>query len=329
MSSVFARRGTPRLSMYEDHDPEHQDVDVPSLREAFVQSVRLALQEVERIDGKRWVRRYVESHAGGGCMFCGRALSIDGAEGGRAVLDTLIPLSAGGTTSLPNLVMSCTTCSAEKGERDWIAFGRAERPVFLQGNRRKALRYAGNHVLPLSVKGTRAAERVLDARWENPRFRALAGVYLEGGLFAWDTRTLPPSSGVVLALRGFGASVSVEGESLVVVEVPRDAWFDAAWMLIEHNVLLQEVKLSGVAADVFLPYRPVRSAEHQERWAVVLPGVRWEQEARRIAKWSGQAQALQRDMEREELRSAALRPMLDGFSRAEQAIAALFEEGVC
>lgn len=329
MSSVFARRGTPRITQHEEHDHEHLDVDMPSLRSAFLESVHLALQEVERIDGKRWVRRYVESHTAGGCMFCGRALSIDGAEGGRAVLDTLIPLSAGGTTSLPNLVMSCTTCSAEKGERDWIAFGRAQRPAFLQRNRRKALRYAGNHVLPLSVKGTRAAERVLDARWENPRFRAFAGVFLEGGLFAWDARTLPPSSGVVLALRGFGAKVSVEGESLVVVEVPRDVWFDAAWMLVEHNVLLQEVVLSGLAAEVYPAFRPVLNAEHQERWTVVLPGVRWEQEARRVAKWSGQAHVLQQDMEREELRRAAMRPMVDGFSRAEQAIAALFEEGVC
>jgi len=341
MSSVFNRKTTHRLPVFDEHDDDQHDASafeqdhpndepvIPTLREAFLAGVRIAMQRVERIEDKRWVRAYVKSHAAGGCMYCGRALSLDGAAGGRAVMDTLIPLSAGGSTTLPNLVLACTTCYAEKGDRDWITFGRAVRPAFLARNRRKALRYAGNHVLPLSVKGTRAAERVFDARWENPRFRAFAGCFATSGFFAWNPLTLPRErrGEVVLSLRmGFGGKVSNDGGDLVVVEVPHDAFHAAAWMLIEQNVLLHAVELPGLAAGVYLPFRPTLDAEHQERWSVVLPGSRWEQEARRVARWSGQAQVLQRELKSDEQRSAMLRPVHDGFVQARASIAALFEE---
>lgn len=342
MSSVFARRNATRLPDFDEHECDVHDApafepDPPAdpvlpLREAFVQGVHLALQVVQRIDEKPWVRKYVKVHAAGGCMYCGRALSMtNGAQGGRAVMDTLIPLSAGGTPALPNLVIACTTCYAEKGDRDWITFGRAMRPDLLTRNRRKALRYAANHVLPLTVKGTRAAERVFDARWENPRFRVFAGCFATSGFFAWDPLTLPPErrGEVVLSLRmGFGGTVSHDG-GLVVVEVPRDAFHAAAWMLVEQNVLVEAVELPGRAAGVYLPYRPTLDAEHQERWWVTLPGRRWEQEARRVARWTGQAHRLQQDLQREELQHAALRPMHDGFAQARKTIAALFQEVAC
>lgn len=343
MSSVFARRVTPSLSMYEEHEDDVEPIDtiepadlpdvlpIPSLRDAFLAHVREALEQIDPIQHQRILRKWVNRHAAGGCMYCGRALSLAGDEGGRAFLDTLIPLSAGGTTHLPNLVLACSACCVEKGDRDWITYGKAVRPALLTANRRKALRDAGNHVLPLSVKGTRAAERVFDHRWENPRFRAFAGVFDTCGFFAWDARTLPQErrGEVVLALRlGFGAKVSQDGEHLVVVEVQRDAWFDAAWVLIERNALLHRIDLAGPASGVYLPYRPTRDAEHQERWSVVLPGKRWEQEARRVEQWSRAARPLQRDLQSEDLRGAALRPMRAGFNARGAALAAMFEEVV-
>ncbi|WP_396329319.1 HNH endonuclease [Burkholderia anthina] len=343
MSSVFTRRGAFRVPEYDEHDDAmHDDAPfdpadlpdvrpIPTLRDAFLESVRAAMEEIAPIDHQRILRKWVNRHAAGGCMYCGRALSLAGDEGGRAFLDTLIPLSAGGTTHLPNLVLACSACCVEKGDRDWITYGKAVRPALLTANRRKALRDAGNHVLPLSVKGTRAAERVFDHRWENPRFRAFAGVFDTCGFFAWNARTLPQErrGEVVLALRlGFGAKVSQDGEHLVVVEVQRDVWFDAAWVLIERNVLLHRIDLAGPAAGVYLPYRPTLDAEHQERWSVVLPGKRWEQEARRVEQWSRAARPLQRDLQSEDLRDAALRPMRDGFNARGAALAALFEEVV-
>ncbi|WP_257765150.1 hypothetical protein [Burkholderia glumae] len=247
----------------------------------------------------------------------------------RAFMDTLIPMSAGGTSHQSNLTIACTTCYAEKGDRDWITFGKAVLPDVLEEKRREALRDAANHVLPLTVKGTRAARAVLARRWDHARFRVFAGVFDTCGFFAWDSRTLPPSSGIVLALRSaFGARVSsVEGdEHLVAAELAPDTWFDAAWTMLEDNVLLQPVELSGPAALVYRPYRPALDAEHQERWNVLLKGSRWEQEARRVKRWSLQASVLQRDLERAERERAARKPLLDGLSDARTRIAQLFVE---
>lgn len=247
----------------------------------------------------------------------------------RAFMDTLVPLSAGGTSHLSNLALACTTCYAENGDRDWLSFGKAvDAPAFV-ANRREALRDAANHVLPLTVKGTRAARAVLTSRWAHPRFRAFAGVFDTCGFFAWDTRTLPPgrSGEVLLSLRfGFGATVTNDGEHLVVVEVPRDAWHDAAWMLVEENVLLHRVELSGRAAVVYREFRPSLPEEHKERWWVVLSGKRWEREARRVKRWSDRAHVLQRDLESEELRGASRAPVQEVVSAALNRIDAMFAE---
>ncbi|WP_109479075.1 HNH endonuclease [Paraburkholderia sp. C35] len=343
MPSVFARPTQRRVPVYDEFDLEEQDdaqveqpepvevEPVPSLREAFLAAVNARLAVVPRVPQKRWVRARVKSNTAGTCMYCARPVSEGDVELGRAFIDFLIPESAGGTRIVENMVVACTTCYAEKGNRDWLSFGRAVQPAALTKNRREALRYADNHVLPLTVKGTRAAERVFARRWESPRFVTFAGVFRTGGVFAWDTRTVSPgrSGEVTLSLRmGFGGKVSNDGEHLLVVEVPRDAFHAAAWMLIEENVLLRRVDLTGPAAVAYRPFSPTLDAEHQERWWVTLPGRRWEQEARRVAQWSKDALPLQRDMERDELVRAALAPVRQGFVQASASIAAIFREVV-
>lgn len=124
-----------------------------------------------------WMRHQVLAKSNGACRYCGRLGHAKGsAKGGALTVDLLVPEALGGIASGPNLVAACRGCASDKRGMDWLAWRRGERPEELKTLRAAALEEGINHAVLLNAKRptTTQVRRVLEQRWEHPRFAAFA-----------------------------------------------------------------------------------------------------------------------------------------------------------
>jgi hypothetical protein len=244
---------------------------VPVLVEAqgaFIQ----ALLKTKSIKDYRpdWWLQVAMRKCGYQCAYCGCSLTADDRlrhnHAGQPTVDHLIPLTVGGPHHHEAVVASCLACNTSKGMRDWIRWGKATDPKAIKALRAKLSRECWNHLAP-DPETTRTKlkiERMLEARWKHPRFRAHASITTGGAfigvkdihnavpIFPWMQRHhgghlvdgLKKQAGQVLSVFAF--------------EDQRAA-LDAIWELIAHNALVRRLDLS--------PAFPDATPSDNEAWA--------------------------------------------------------------
>jgi 5-methylcytosine-specific restriction enzyme A len=74
--------------------------------------------------GGRRLRLIVHERAGGKCWYCGVARSL-------LTIDHVVPLVAGGSNHIDNLVGACSVCNSTKGNMSELTFRRDVLPLVL------------------------------------------------------------------------------------------------------------------------------------------------------------------------------------------------------
>jgi 5-methylcytosine-specific restriction endonuclease McrA len=213
------------------------------------------------------------------CAYCGRLLSVDdsqrGNHAGQPTVDHLVPIACGGPDHHEAVVLCCFRCNANKGQKDWIEWGKAKDKVRIHAMRRKCGGESFNHLAPdPSVTKTKhKMVAMLDARWVHPRFRVHASVTRGGAFLAVKDRRLAQPEFSWIARHHGGKEINAsearqQGTALVFsFERPRDA-LCTMWTLIERNALIRRLDLCPAFPDATPGEDEARS-----NWAFTSPNV--------------------------------------------------------
>ena len=216
----------------------------------------------------------------GHCVYCGREVppldipNVNRAE--MASVDHLISVSVGGPDHLDAIVLACLSCNSTKRQRDWIMWGKAVDKKGIKALRMKLSRQSWNHLAPdpVAVKTKLKVERMLDARWEHPRFLCHASINAGGSYIGWkDGAHVPPA--MIWLLRQRGAEAFNDGDHRgkgrnlwVFSFTDQRAALDAIWELVAHNALVRRLDLSPEFPDA-----TPSDNEALADWAQTFPNV--------------------------------------------------------
>lgn len=234
-----------RLNMPRPPKPWSPDWVVPVQPEALdAFSAKLARVNTRAANTHASVRRRLFKEWGGECVYCGCALRHPDASAHEsplplAVADHLIPLTGGGTCCNVR-VLACVTCNNHKGMMDWLEWGQARSKKVhkqLTALRMEASRRAFNHLSqdPVKVRTGLMIGRMLDARWQHPRFRVYASV-TSGGAFIGIKSTWYLPQAALFIIKGLKGQLVPHNRGLWVFSFDKPtAALEAIWALIDIN----------------------------------------------------------------------------------------------
>lgn len=184
---------------------------------------------------------------GGQCVYCGRHLPHPydvNEETPRDLIpcrEHLVPLAMG--CGAPHkAVLACIGCNTSKSNRDFLDFNKARSPAVrkkLLALRMGHAHAAFNHwARDPKVHTPLMVGRMLDARWQHPRFKMYAAVTDGGAFVGWKSSWPMPQAALFIlkGLKGKFVSKANHYTTLNVFEFdhPEDA-IQAIWELIEQN----------------------------------------------------------------------------------------------
>jgi len=233
---------------------------IPEAKAAFLAT--LLATRPHNNPGPDWWTKVAYRKWGGHCVYCGREVppldTPDVNQADKASADHLIPISVGGPDHHDAIVLACVSCNCAKRQRDWIMWGKAVDKKAIKALRMKLSRECWNHLAPdpVAVRTKLKIERMLDARWEHPRFLCHATITAGGGFIGWkDGSHVPPA--MIWLLRQRGADAFNDGDHRgkgrnlwVFSFTDQRAALDAIWELIAHNALVRRLDLSPAFPDV-------------------------------------------------------------------------------
>lgn len=184
---------------------------------------------------------------GGQCVYCGRELPHPydvNEDTPRSIVpcrEHLIPMGMGGSKASKG-VLSCIGCNTAKSNKDWLDFGHARSPAVgkkLAALRMEMGRASFNHwSRDPKVHTPLMVGRMLDARWQHPRFKVYAAVTGFGAWIGWKSSWPMPQAAyfIMKGLHGKFVSRPQGHTTLDAFEFDQleDA-IEAIWALIEHN----------------------------------------------------------------------------------------------
>lgn len=217
----------------------------PQAREVFLE--KLARCKVTATHSRPYDVSQLHKKWKGQCVYCGRHLPHPydvTEETPRSIVpckEHLVPLAMGSGKHSKG-VLSCIGCNTAKSNKDWLDFGYARTPAVkkkLEAERLMLGRGSFNHwARDPKIHTPLKVGRMLDARWQHPRFKVYAAVTSGGSFIGWRS-SWPMPQAALFILKGMkGKFVSVaHGYTTLNVhefEHPEDA-IEAIWALIDHN----------------------------------------------------------------------------------------------
>ena len=251
----------------------------PAALDEFARILRMGSRNPTPPD---WWVKVAHHEWGGRCAFCGRLLLIDAGLGRceeQPTVAALVPVSIGGPHLHDAVVLSCSTCKAALGNRDWLAWGKAA-----DRQTRKRLRVmrdrigtaeSFNHLArnPAECWTKLKVERLLTERWAQPRFCVQAALTTGGCFLGAKDRELPPAEFAAIAWAHHGQRADVpdtdprQRQVVFNFQRPREC-LAAVWDLIGVNAWVRRSDLRPVA-DFATPADDAALAE----WVFVSPNV--------------------------------------------------------
>ncbi|WP_233842262.1 hypothetical protein [Dyella sp. 2HG41-7] len=204
--------------------------------------------------GQAWSHRKLFKEWGGKCAYCGvKLLHPDEATPTerrlRPCADHLLPHASGGMLNGAT-VLACYSCNTLKGSLDWLEWGKARSP-----NVRKRLlalrmaehRRAFNHFSrdPVKVRTDRMIGRMLEARWQHPRFKVYASMTTAGTFIGWKLGWHVPQAALFI-LKGLKGEPLNDGSGVIGFTFDKPtAALEAIWSLIDINAWVLSLELDG------------------------------------------------------------------------------------
>lgn len=241
--------------------PPSPPLVVPVLPEAIAAfKAALIATKAHTDHAAEWWTKVAYRKWAGRCAYCDRALQPAGTAGvapaHRATCDHVIPITVGGPDHHEAVVLACVSCNSSKGQSDWISWGKAIDKKAIRALRTKLSRESWNHLAqdPTKTKTKLKIDRMLEARWSQPRFLCHASINTGGAFIGWKDGTNVPTD-VIWQLRQFGGKEVKElgrGQGrhrwVFCFDQPARA-LDAIWALIERNALVRRLDLSPEFPD--------------------------------------------------------------------------------
>jgi hypothetical protein len=227
----------------------------------------------------------------GECAYCGSPvrhpdLSREESPLTPAIAEHLIPIASGGMVN-NLLVLSCTSCNTLKGGKDWLVWGQARSKKMhkrLMAMRMEASRYAYNHLSrdPVKVRTALMIGRMLDARWEHPRFRVYASM-TPGGCFLGVKPNWPLPQAALFIIKGLKGQLVSGDTSLNVYQFDKPAAaLEAIWALIDINAWV----LSFDLEDAGFPHLAPKDAPEWRFWSPNFKDLVKRELAKARPKWA-------------------------------------------
>ena len=227
---------------------------------AFECAVEADLWQQRRPQVEKWRKKFTLDPSGT-CQFCGKASDTP------LVLTHLVSAELGGPHGLENLLTACKQCAARVQVEDWITWKGKPRNLAptLAARRLEALALSENHLLRTrdTARTKPYVVKLLQRRWQHPRFVVRAALTEHGGLLAFPQHA-PIPEGIATLIRLNGAQPVKGAPRVFHVEAAR--FHELIWLLIDFNALVRRMDLDGFSD-------PTPADDGASRWWESYPSV--------------------------------------------------------
>lgn len=207
---------------------------------AFYRAVESDMWELRSPAVEKWRKKFAAPSTGTPCQFCSQVTDD------RLVLAHLISVELGGPHASENLLASCKVCMQRARVADPITWKTTPRNLApaLAAHRLEALALSENHLLRTRqmAKTKPYVLKLLQRRWQQPRFGVRACLLEQGGLLAFAQHT-PMPEGIATLIRLNGGQPVPSAPRIFYIEVER--FHDLVWLLIDRNAWVRRMALDG------------------------------------------------------------------------------------